>query len=141
METYVTTPSAGLPLTDQTYHFPCHDSHRPGFSSNTKNGLLRSFAGTEYSSGTFTLTSSCDDPCFMDNCQPAATQVCLITHLVTACLHKSSDFIPLVSIVINKVMDIEEQYSGWNRCFRTHLAHLAQMIATLAHSCHGPSLR
>jgi hypothetical protein len=35
-----------------------------------------------------------------------------------ACLHKSSDFIALVSIVINKVMDIEEQYSGWN-----HLEH------------------
>jgi hypothetical protein len=33
-------------------------------------------------------------------------------------LHKSSDFIALVSIVINKVMDIEEQYSGWN-----HLEH------------------
>jgi hypothetical protein len=38
----------------------------------------------------------------------------IATHLVIACLHKSSDFIALVSIVINKVMDIEEQYSGWN---------------------------
>jgi hypothetical protein len=43
----------------------------------------------------------------------------IATHLVIACLHKSSDFIALVSIVIiNKVMDIEEQYSGWN-----HLEH------------------
>jgi hypothetical protein len=38
----------------------------------------------------------------------------ITTHLVITYLHKSSDFIALVSIVINKVMDIEEQYSGWN---------------------------
>jgi hypothetical protein len=31
----------------------------------------------------------------------------ITTHLVIACLHKSSDFIALLSIVINKVMDIE----------------------------------
>jgi hypothetical protein len=38
----------------------------------------------------------------------------IATHLVIACLHKSSDFIAMLSIVINKVMDIEQQYSGWN---------------------------
>jgi hypothetical protein len=42
----------------------------------------------------------------------------IATHLVIACLHKSSDFIAMLSIVINKVMDIEQQYSGWN-----HLEH------------------
>jgi hypothetical protein len=45
----------------------------------------------------------------------------IATHLVIACLHKSSDFIALVSIVINKVMDIEEQYSGWNHSEHTLL--------------------
>jgi hypothetical protein len=42
-------------------------------------------------------------------------------HLVIACLQMSSDFITLVSIVINKVMDIEEQYSGWNHSEHTLL--------------------
>jgi hypothetical protein len=45
----------------------------------------------------------------------------IATHLVIACLHKSSDFTALVSIVINKVMDIEEQYSGWNNSEHTLL--------------------
>jgi hypothetical protein len=45
----------------------------------------------------------------------------ITTHLVIACLHNSSDFIILVSIVINKVMDIEEQYSGWNHAEHTLL--------------------
>jgi hypothetical protein len=43
---------------------------------------------------------------------------CVIaTHLVI----NSSDFITLVSIVINKVMDIEQQYSGWNHLEQTLL--------------------
>jgi hypothetical protein len=66
----------------------------------------------------------------MDNCQPlhkcvssihSSLPCAIATHLVIACLHKSSDFIALVSIVINKVMDIEEQYSGWNRSEHTLL--------------------
>jgi hypothetical protein len=36
----------------------------------------------------------------------------IAAHLVIACLHKTSDFVVLVSIVINNVTDIEEQYSG-----------------------------
>jgi hypothetical protein len=45
----------------------------------------------------------------------------IATHLVIACLHKRSDFIAMLSIVINKVMDIEQQYSGWNHSEHTLL--------------------
>jgi hypothetical protein len=45
----------------------------------------------------------------------------IATHLVIACLHKRSDFIAMLSIVINEVMDIEQQYSGWNRSEHTLL--------------------
>jgi hypothetical protein len=45
----------------------------------------------------------------------------ITTHLVIARLHKSSDVIAMLSIVINKVMDIEQQHSGWNRSEHTLL--------------------
>jgi hypothetical protein len=54
--------------------------------------------------------------------------ISVTTHLVIACLHKSSDFTAMLSIVINKLMDIEQQYSGWNHLEHTLLILLAQMI-------------
>jgi hypothetical protein len=45
----------------------------------------------------------------------------IAAHLVIPCLHKHLDFIALVYIVIIKVMDIEEQYSGWNHSEHTLL--------------------
>jgi hypothetical protein len=56
----------------------------------------------------------------MDNCQRLHKCVSSIRSRL-AQLHKHSDFIALVSIVINKVMDIEEQYSGWNHFEHTLL--------------------
>jgi hypothetical protein len=55
----------------------------------------------------------------------------IATHLVITCLHQSFDFIALVSIVINKVMDIEEKYSGWNHLEHTMLISRESYISPI----------